>query len=295
MKKITKLTKGQEEQLPNIVNEWMKFGLSTTTDRVKAESLVSSIYKEGGLNPPKKIIWCESPDAGYKKAKEILGDNSRPLPCYGSHDAHWLAFYSAYLEFGIDECKHLIPLIEMAKCSGWFFPLDDVCILTPNPIRLSLDELGRLHDEYNKAIEYPDGWGLYYINGISVNEQIVKRPNTLTIHDIDNERNVEVRRIMINRYGLDLSDPDKDHGVSQYIINSEAKIIHHDKWGTLYKKELSDDEDIVSVKVQNSTPELDGSYKFYWCRVPPTITTAHQAVAWTFGVNEQDYYPIVET
>jgi hypothetical protein len=47
--------------------------------------------------------------------------------------------------------------------------------------------------------------------------------------------------------------------------------------------------------VINSTPEPDGRFKRYWLRVPPDTKTAHEAVAWTFGVPAKDYSPTVET
>lgn len=301
MKKITKLTEAQEARLPEIAQEWIKYGLSTKTDRAKAESLIPAIYKEGGLEPPAKIIWAESPHAGYKLCKEMLEGKERPLPCYGSHDAHWLAFYAAFLEFGIEECKKLIPLMEMAKCSGWFFPMDEAVILTPNPSHLSLDDQGRLDDGRRKAIEYPDNWGLYYIHGVAVNEKIVEKPETLTVKDIEDETNAEVRRIMIDRYGWDTThdrghSPDgQEPGVGKYIMDAGAEEIHRDKWGVLYKKTVDGDEDIITVKVENSTPEPNGDVKSYWLRVPPETTTAHQAVAWTFGVEPEQYEPKIET
>ena len=296
MKKITKLTQAQKDRLPEIAKEWIEYGLSTKTDRKKAESLIAPIYKEGGLEPPGQIIWCESPNAGYKKCKELLEGSERPLPCYGSHDAHWLAFYAAFLEFGIEECEKLIPLMNMAKCSGWFFPMDEAVILTPNPTHLSLDDQGRLHDERRKSIEYPDNWGLHYIHGVAVNEKIVEHPNTITVKNIEEETNAEIRRIMIDRYGLDHSKPEGgDHGVGRYIMDAGAEEIHRDKWGVLYKKEIDGDETIVTVRVKNSTPDLSGEIKSYWLRVPPDTTTAHQAVAWTFGVDSDRYNPVTET
>lgn len=35
--------------------------------------------------------------------------------------------------------------------------------------------------------------------------------------------------------------------------------------------------------------------KTYWLRVPPTMERARQAVAWTFGMDEQEYQPAVES
>lgn len=49
------------------------------------------------------------------------------------------------------------------------------------------------------------------------------------------------------------------------------------------------------VKVVNSTPEPDGSMKDYFLRVPPTVKTAREACAWTFGKSENDYAPMIET
>jgi len=30
-------------------------------------------------------------------------------------------------------------------------------------------------------------------------------------------------------------------------------------------------------------------------RVPPEVETAHQAVAWTFGMEGREYHPVVES
>lgn len=39
----------------------------------------------------------------------------------------------------------------------------------------------------------------------------------------------------------------------------------------------------------DATLEPDGSSKFYFLRVPPTMRTAREAVAWTFGLSECEY------
>jgi hypothetical protein len=55
------------------------------------------------------------------------------------------------------------------------------------------------------------------------------------------------------------------------------------------------DEAVVVVEVQNSTPESDGSRKTYFLRVPPRTQTAREGVAWTFGLGEEQYAPGVES
>jgi len=54
-------------------------------------------------------------------------------------------------------------------------------------------------------------------------------------------------------------------------------------------------EPIVLLEVVNSTREPDGSFKHYWLRVPPYMSTAHQASAWTFDIAPAKYAPLIET
>lgn len=128
----------------------------------------------------------------------------------------------------------------------------------------------------------------YFIKGVNVPEKVVLAPETIGHVDIEGETNQEVRRIMMERYG-----------VEKYFKESGAKKIHSDETGILYRKEMttiaSGGENLVFVRVKNSTPEPDGSIKEYWLRVPPETKTAKEAVAWTFGQEADTYKPLDET
>lgn len=89
---------------------------------------------------------------------------------------------------------------------------------------------------------------------------------------------------MLERYGFD-----------RYIVDSGAVLVQTDAIGQLYRAEFADDEPLVMVKVQNSTPEPDGSLKNYIIRVPPDTTTARGGIAWSFGMDAEAYQPVVET
>jgi len=152
------------------------------------------------------------------------------------------------------------------------------------PERLKVDERNRPHCDNGSSHRWRDGWELYFIHGVRVTEQIVMHPETLTVGQIDSEKNAEVRRIMINRYGA-----------NRYMQEGGATMIHQDKRGKLWKKERAGDTDLVMVEVRNSTPEPDGSVKDYWLRVPPDVKTASAAVAWTFNMEPAKYQPAIET
>jgi hypothetical protein len=49
------------------------------------------------------------------------------------------------------------------------------------------------------------------------------------------------------------------------------------------------------VEVVNRTREPDGRFRHYWLRVPPTMRTAREAVAWTFNMPAERYAPEKET
>jgi len=47
--------------------------------------------------------------------------------------------------------------------------------------------------------------------------------------------------------------------------------------------------------VVNGTPDPDGSHRRYFLRVPPNVRTAHEAVAWTYGLTAREYEPRIRT
>jgi hypothetical protein len=111
------------------------------------------------------------------------------------------------------------------------------------------------------------------------------RPNEIRMGEILAERNLEMRRILVERYGH-----------ARFAIDARANIVDADpRFGVLYRALLPGDEPLVLVNVKNATAEPDGSFKEYWLRVPPDMRTAREAVAWTFGFATEDYAPLMET
>lgn len=148
-----------------------------------------------------------------------------------------------------------------------------------------VDSRGRTHSVNNHpAIKYSDGREIYYWHGVEVPEFVVKEPGKITLEHIKLITNTEVRRVLIDKYGA-----------SKYLKDCGAKKVHYDTFGELYRLKVKGDEDMVMVKVKNSTPEPDGSIKDYWLRVPPQTKTAQEGVAWTFGMQEKQYKPQQET
>jgi hypothetical protein len=204
---------------------------------------------------------------------------------YGQHDAGWLSLYGFFREAcGMKrETNPLFGLLELAQSAGWMIAQRDVCWISERLSALNRDPQGRFHCEDGPALAYPNSFAMYAWHGVRVPANVIEQPDTMTVNQINDERNLEVRRVMIERYGE-----------NRYLEDSSV-IVHQDETGILYRRESSLGEPVVMIKVINSTPEPDGSFKAYYLRVPPTMQTAREAVAWTFGLTAEAYQPMIET
>ncbi len=109
-------------------------------------------------------------------------------------------------------------------------------------------------------------------------------PDSLDVAAVLQENNVEVRRVIIERIGLErlcdasgveVLDQDRDAGGERRLL----RLV------------LPEDEALVMVSVQ-----CPSTSRRFVLRVPPTVTTCHEAVAWTAGFDDpSQYQPVAET
>ena len=288
LKKINSLTPDQELKMAEFRDKWLGIGFSCQpADRVTAVIGVNEAYQSAGMEPPKYIIWLDSPLSGVYGAAILansqvgaqVGDQVRAQvgaqvwdqvykAGYGQHDANWLAFYDFFNFLGIVETSKLSGMNKIAQSSGWFWPFKNLCILSERPIHLFRDSSNQLHSENKAALEYKDGFKLFRWHGVTVPQWLIENPELVTVEKIESEQNSEVRRCMMERYGYE-----------RYIRDCNAVVvdscdINHPIVGLrdakLLVKKVVDDEDIVFVDMLNSTPEPDGSVNRYLIRVDPT-------------------------
>ncbi|GAA1520372.1 hypothetical protein GCM10009827_039970 [Dactylosporangium maewongense] len=180
--------------------------------------------------------------------------------------------------------QRLAGLAGVARSAGWWWPYANVAILTDRPVELHRDNVGRLHAADTPALRYGDGFALHAWRGMPIPSELVHRLARLTHAEIAAERNAELRRVMLEHFGYE-----------RYLREAGARRLGSDACGVLWQLRFADDEPLTMVEVINSTPEPDGTSRIYWLRVPPTTRTPREGVAWTFGLTEQEYQPLVET
>jgi hypothetical protein len=208
-------------------------------------------------------IWDPSQLLAYGFAREHLSDKTHFPP---------------------DVTRKLDNWLNLFKAAPWYSFYENVCFVVQYPQTVTVDIQFRPSNTSGPAIVFADGFRSYALDGIAAPRKFIESPELLTPTDIESVANVTLRRRMIESYG-----------VAKFLADADAILVESDKYGKLYRKELPGDEDLAMVAVINTTMEPDGTYKEYFLRVPPTMQTALEAVAWTFGMTAEEYAPSVES
>lgn len=125
----------------------------------------------------------------------------------------------------------------------------------------------------------------FYFNGVMIPPSYHRNPEKLSIQEILNHSNTEVRRVGIEIYGIERLE-------NENIF----QVIDEEKNGSkLLSMNIPKMEEAMYVKVFNSSPEIDGSHRVFYLCVPPTMKSVKEAIAWTFYMDKEKYHPNVET
>ncbi len=149
--------------------------------------------------------------------------------------------------------------------ANWWWPHSYFVMVSDRPEAINLDDRGRLHCENGMSIRYRDGWGLWRIHGVEVDEQIVMRPATQTVQQIRAEQNEEKKRIRIERFGWD-----------RYLTEIGAKVIDQRSnplENTAEALVRSDDGMVVLLPTCKTG-------RLFSLEVPETIKTCQEAQEW---------------
>jgi hypothetical protein len=231
-------------------------------------------------------LWEDGPDPFHEyygdKHLSRLGENiwNNVMKSTRAYDDESMWSASRFLHEVFEE-NPLIHLALFNEMVSGFLLGNKEAWLVRKPIHLELDEEGRLHSENGMCMQYRDGCSFYAWHGVCVPSQVILDPEHLTREVWADELNVEVRRAIQERLGSE-----------RFIALVGGTCIDQGPRGELIAIDLKDDPERVAhyVHVQDTSTERQ-----YYLRVPPTITSADEAVAWTFGLSEQEYQPEQET
>jgi hypothetical protein len=219
------------------------------------------------------------PEDGVKHNIRYAVGGSVNASVAGYATAFWLGYYHIFaVSFGLQPLQAFCRFNQLL--SGYWLG-SEVALLVRRPTVLALDAMARLHNASGPCIEYRDGWQYYAWRQVPVSARIILEPETLTRDDFFQEPNLEVRRIIQERVG------------GRFVAELGGRVLDTSARGTLYEVQLpeNDPEGVARyVQVQDAS-----SVRTYFLRVPPTVQTAAEAVAWTFGLTSDEYHLEQET
>jgi hypothetical protein len=180
--------------------------------------------------------------------------------------------------------KKAVELMPGVYAAGLFlfWVLWDEVVFVPRPSLWSAE--GQLHRNDGPAIAWLTGERYWFWRGTQVPQWLIEQPELITPALIRDEFNQEVRRCMLERFGIE-----------HFIRKSGAMVVSEDACGRLWQIDLGDRRPYQIVEVENGTNQSDSTRRHYFLRVPPNIRLAHEAVAWTYGLTAKQYDVAVRT
>ncbi len=251
---------------------------------------------------PEEPAWMMKSEAGFGwermalgRLSRVLGGEERMRSDLPTSPRHRCAFSDQWLggERSLERRQQCTWWDLAVAAGGWWLFLE-VAVLFDRPVELHIDEDLRPDREDGPAIVYSDGWSVNARDGIHLPSEYFD-PDGITADGIIAERNLERRRLLLERFGHE-----------RFVTTGGATLFHEDGAGQLWHigQERAWGRDArgreflpenAFVRVIDATPGVDGIRRVYWLSVPPTAVTAREAVAWTFGLTEEEYQPEVET
>jgi len=261
-KKIDSLTPEQEALLDVYCKKFLKIGLSTETDTVKAEKAFKALYKQQGLEEP-EVRWFDSPLSAKRAAKEA-GVTNLSFGWEGSFDAGYAAFYSYVREVlnCVEETNPLLPVFDIIESCGPSIECDKVVFASKKPIEIWTDDAGELHSETGPAFKYSDAFQGFYHHGFSVPDWCVLRPQDITAEKIKAEENTELRRIFLEKFGT-----------GRFVVETGGVILDEDK------DEINGHRQLIKDSLGNLLLHVGdpSTGRVYMLDMEPNVTTCKQA------------------
>ena len=320
MKKITSLTPCQSAQMPGWAAKWIEIGLSTEPANFElAEDAALRAYDLIGNKRPQLVLRASSPfDAtvkgavavaqlsagvpvtadtmGRAEARSLLKRVAKRNGCelkdvlYNSGISALWAGFASFATFFRDVCglddpvflKNLQVNEDLVRSCGWTWWHEEVVVISDRPRVIRRDDEGRLHGENGPSMEYPDGWALYNWHGVAIPGAWVtgRKP---TAKEALTWPNIEQRRCACEIVGW--------HNI---LAELNSQVIDRDddaEIGTLLEVSLPDSGRERFLQVQC------GTGRTFAIPVPPTVNTALEANAWTYGLEDvlDQFKPEVRT
>jgi hypothetical protein len=269
-------------------DQWWDQVRSQVSDKV-SDKVRSQVSEKVSDKVSDKVMGQVSGQVKSQVRGQVMGDFKSKYYSFSAYgniwDYGWMSFYDCFFRMGIVKHDSFIKFKNLLHSNIYDMIMAKYfCIVCSMPSKIDINDNGDMHNEDTCAIEWKDGYKLWYWNGVNVPEKYIKKE--ITREDILKEKNAERRRCIQEIIGsktyaelLDIEQIDAD--VDQYGNNM-----------ILYKTKEKDDltsDYIYFVNVICPSTQR----KYFLC--VPEMDNVWDAVAFTFGKTKETYKPIIET
>ena len=208
-------------------------------------------------------VWDNVRDNVWANVRVNVRDKKLEFFSFGSYIGcsalSWTAFYDYFTRIGILDHEKFNEYKKHTDLSIYdTIQLKNVCIVSRLPISIKRKGM-RLHSEDSPAIEFKDGYKLYYWSGLTVPEKLIMSPETITKNDILSISNAEVRRCYMEKLGAkkyyDILSDGKGLKLIDSCIDNQGNIMK------LWETTINDD--IINKKVQFLECECPSTHRIY--------------------------------
>ena len=304
MSRIEALSADQWAAVARERERWVAIGSCTDpADRETTEEVITGFYRRIGKDRP-AFVWGSGPLASCLEATLVaslskrgklrgqlggqLGGQARRELDNGWHLAQpgfWIGHYAACrdvagAEYASKDDELLRQWERLAAASGWWFPYEGVCFCAERHERVRFDAERRLHCEDGPAILCRDGFAVHAWHGTRVPADWIEQTADVDPKLALTWENIEQRRCLAEIVGWDkVLDQ-----LSPVVVDEDSPEV-----GKLLRVDLPDapGEQFLQVRC--------GTGRTFVLPVPPEMTTARQANAWTYGLNPEEWSPEIRT
>ena len=289
MSKITELTEDQKQLMLEVRDEWLS-KLKHGTDEKKAVKLVRYVMTDILNMRMPKVTILDSPMRCQEYANRKLGTKKNYDMSYRADisDYGWVAHYDFFDKIGValsDKFKKYRDLVDCNIYSSLQFDKEWVISRMPTHIR---KDGANLSSTDSAAMEFADGYKLYYIHGVYfgsqydyngvkyVKNQLFARHSGMSARQILSVENIEQRMALL-----------KTRDTESLFSELDAKLIHG-------KTEMGNE--LYTMDFGLKTP---AKVVRYWCtstdreyikRIPLEFTDADEAQAWSHEFKSVEEY-----
>ena len=196
------------------------------------------------------------------------------LPGLDASTIGWIDFCISVLNCDRDPKQWEAVESLLSEC-GCILPFEKTCIVCDRPTKLSFDAEYRLHAEGEPAIQFTDGFSLYYYHGVPLPEKYRVHPHQWQAQWLLEERNAELRRVLIQ-------------GIGYGRICQELQATQLDHWQEYTLLKIDNEVDVEPIYLLKMTCPSTGF--IHAMRVPPYINSAREAIRWmNWGTDPEEF------